>query len=101
MATHRLLPPVAGPRVNQQTLTNGRSYQAAPGTPLDVPDYDAQGLVAAGWTFVSLSGPTSARPTGSLGMYPLAQGLEYFDTTLNAALTYDGSAWRDGTGAAR
>jgi hypothetical protein len=33
-----------------------------------VQDFDAQGLVANGWTFVAISGPTSARPACGLGL---------------------------------
>jgi hypothetical protein len=95
MATHRLLPPANGPKLNQPTISNGRSYVAAPGTAVDVQDFDAEGLVAAGWTFVALSGPTSQRPTSALGLNNLAQGARFFDTSLNVEIIWDGVTWRD------
>ncbi len=101
MTTHRLLPPSSGPHLNQPVVVNGRSYSAAPGGALDVKDFDAQGLVAAGWTFVAVSGPTSARPSSGIGLANLAQGARFFDTTLNLEIIWDGATWRDGTGAAR
>jgi hypothetical protein len=54
-----------------------------------------------GWTFVAISGPTTARPTSGIGLSNLAQGTRYFDTTLNLEIIWDGAAWRDGTGVAR
>lgn len=68
----------------------GRSYSAAPGTLLDVPDGDAAVLGANGWTIIAPSGPTSARPPRS-GL----TGNKFFDTTLNQLLIFDGAAWRD------
>jgi hypothetical protein len=101
MTTHRLLPPASGPKLNQPTISNGRSYQAAPGTALDVPDFDADGLKAAGWSFVAISGPTSARPTSGLGLNNLFTGQRYFDTSLGLDIIFDGVSWRDGTGTSR
>jgi hypothetical protein len=102
MPTFRMLPPVA---VAVQTMAvNGRSYSAAPGTVVDVPDADGQVLAAAGWTKVAFSGPTTSRPTTSAanGNYFLAaRGLSFLDTTLNALIVFDGLTWRNpATGAA-
>jgi hypothetical protein len=89
----RLLPPV---EVAEQTrVVNGRSYTAAPGSTLDVLDSDAQVLMANNWVFVAPSGPTSARPTGTLGLYSAAAAQTFFDTTLGKLIVSDGQTWRD------
>jgi hypothetical protein len=89
----RLLPPVA---VAAQTrIVNGRSYSSTPGNVVDVLDSDAAVLQANGWIWVSASGPTSARPTGTLGLYSAAAGQSYFDTTLGKLIVSDGQNWRD------
>jgi hypothetical protein len=99
--TWRLLPPVA---VSKQTIVvNGRTYSGAPGQALDVPDYDAGQLTANGWIDVAPSGPTSKRPAANTttAPYQAANGTEYFDTTLNALIVFDGLTWRNpATGAA-
>jgi hypothetical protein len=89
----RLLPPV---EVSEQTrVVNGRSYTAAPGNVIDVYDADAQVLEANGWLPVAPSGPASARPAGTLGLYSAAAGQQYFDTTLGKLIFSDGQTWRD------
>lgn len=93
--TVRLLPSI---NVAQQTQTvNGRSYNGAPGTAQDAPDFDAGVLAANGWTKVSLSGPTTARPSPLAGVtapYQAALGLHFYDTTLSEFVIYDGATWR-------
>jgi hypothetical protein len=89
----RLLPPVS---VSKQTLVvNGRSYTAVPGSVVDVLDADAEQLQANGWIPVAPSGPTSARPVGTLGPYSAAAGQSFFDTTIGKLIISDGQAWRD------
>jgi hypothetical protein len=89
----RLLPPVA---VAAQTrIVNGRSYSSTPGNTLDVYDADAQELEANGWIAVAPSGPTSARPTGTLGQYTATPGFLYYDTTISKLVISDGLTWRD------
>lgn len=102
MQSFRILPPVS--LGAQTTKVNGRTYTAAPGTFLDVPDADAQVHAAAGWTKVAFSGPTGARPTtnASGGPYGVAsRGMFFVDTTLSAVIVFDGATWRNPiTGAA-
>src|ERR1700756_2668087 len=89
----RLLPPVS---VALQTIAfKGRAYSAVPGGFLDVLDSDAAVLEANGWIHVATSGPTSARPTGTLGPYSAAAGQSFFDTTLGKLIFSDGQSWRD------
>lgn len=108
MTTHRLLPPATRPGNPQvggavTTIVNGRTYTATPGAALDVPDFDSQALVAAGWLFIAESGPTSARPSiasGITNQYPLAPGLNprFYDTTVSFLIFWDGVTWRDAAG---
>jgi hypothetical protein len=89
----RLLPPVS---VSEQTrVVNGRSYTAAPGSVFDVLDADAEQLEANGWIAVAPSGPSSARPSGTLGLYSAAAGQSFFDTTRGKLIVSDGQTWRD------
>ncbi len=76
---------------------NGRSYTAAQGSTLDVPDFDAETLEANGWLRLGPVGPTSARPvadplTTGAGM-PLGTGYRFIDVTLGAAITFTGQGW--------
>lgn len=94
--TRRMLPPAA---VGNQTKSiNGRNYAAKPGVALDVMDADALMLEANGWTFVCLSGPTSGRSSGNLGLNAAAPGVKYYDTDIGQIITYDGQAWRTADG---
>jgi hypothetical protein len=97
----RMLPPIA---VTAQTMTvNGRTYAAAPGSALDVPDFDAGALAANGWIKVAPSGPTSARPTPAATGAPYIGGVgsHFYDTTLAQLIVFDGATWRNpATGAA-
>jgi hypothetical protein len=83
MPTFRMLPPTS---VAQQIRTvNGRTYSGAPGQAVDIVDFDAEVLTANGWTKVSLSGPTTSRPSPTLGATPpylAVPGLDFLDTTL-------------------
>jgi hypothetical protein len=100
MPTFRMLTPI---NVGQQTITaNGRVYSGAPGTAQDVPDMDAGILAANGWVKVSISGPTTARPSTNPNVsapYTAARGLHFYDTTLNALVIFDGATWRTPAGA--
>ncbi len=51
-------------RVARQAWHDRLRYAGTPGQVFDVPDADGALLAANGWTFVSPSGLTSARPTG-------------------------------------
>lgn len=51
-------------------------------------------------TNLAFSGPTSGRPTSSQ-LSPLPNsgvGFQYFDTTLNVPIAWDGALWRNGVG---
>lgn len=96
MTTIRLFPPATD--ISKQTLTFaadesrgvvGRTYTGAPGETLDVPDFDAQGLNANGWTWVAPVGATSERPE-----HPAASD-RFVDTTLGKIVVFDGETWRD------
>jgi hypothetical protein len=89
----RLLPPTEPS--HDAYLINGRSYGASPGSVIDVLDSDAAVLEANGWIAVAPSGPTSARPTGTLGLYQASPGQLYYDTTISKLIISDGQAWRD------
>ena len=85
----------------QAMKVNGRSYSAAEGQPLDVPDFDGAMLQANGWTFVAPSGPTAARPSGTTGAYQASRGTQFFDVSLGLLIEHDGTTWRNpATGAA-
>src|ERR1700747_3093127 len=88
----RLLPPVE-PAL-QTRIVNGRSYTAAPGNVVDVYDADAEVLSGNSWTVIAPSGPTSARPTGTLGQYTATPGFLYYDTTISKLIIFDGANWR-------
>lgn len=93
MATQRVLPPGTG----TSTTVNGRAYSYVPGTPQDVPDFDALVLIANGWTLVEKngSGATSCRPSNP------SKNTRFFDATLNTSVIFDGKNWRNAiTGAA-
>jgi hypothetical protein len=91
--TTRLLPPT---NVQQQTIiANGRSYSSTPGHAVDVLDDDAAVLSANGWLRVAFSGPTTARPTSSLGNGSApARGAVFYDTSISKIAIWDGATWR-------
>jgi hypothetical protein len=84
--------------VGQQTVVaNGRTYTGTLGSAQDIIDIDAEVLGANGWTKVSLSGPTSARPSFNpytTAPYSAGQGVVYYDTTLSQFVISDGQTWR-------
>jgi len=89
----RMLPPT---NVAHQTrVVNGRTYTGAPGTSVSVPDVDGPTLQANGWTFIALSGTTSARPSSKLGVANNHRGTLFFDETLSALIITDGTTWRN------
>ncbi len=73
------------------TTVNGRTYKGVAGTPVSVPDFDADMLEANGWikTAPGGTGTTAARPTAP------KVGTEYHDTTVGAIIKWDGKAWRN------
>jgi hypothetical protein len=79
----------------EPSIANKMTYSSTPGTTIDVYDADAQVLEANGWIPVAPSGPTSARPVGTLGLYQAAPGTLFFDTTINKLIISDGVSWRD------
>jgi len=89
----RLFPPT-NPAL-QTRVVNGRTYTGTPGTPVTVPDFDGAQLQTNSWAFISISGPTSARPTTAPGLYSATPGLEFYDETLGALVKWDGQNWRN------
>lgn len=87
------------PDGNQSIVTtkvNGRTYSCAPGSTIDVPDFDAAVLDVNGWTIVGAGssalpqvGPTSARPAKPV------KNQEFHDTTLGITVNWDGKVWRN------
>jgi hypothetical protein len=59
---------------------------------------DVVQLQGRGWIPLPGSGTTAQRPT-SLGGGPLTPGATYVDSTISKTITWDGSAWRDTSGA--
>jgi hypothetical protein len=93
MTTHRMLPPVV---VAEQTrVVFGRSYTGTPGYTYDIESCDAEELSANGWIDCALSGPTSERPSASVGPNSLFPGLQFLDTDLDAVVVWDGATWRN------
>jgi hypothetical protein len=96
MTSLRMLPPTS---VGQQILVvNGRTHSGAPGVAIDAVDFDAEVLSANGWTKVALSGPTTARPSPTLGVSPpylATAGLQFLDTDIEKIVVFDGATWRD------
>jgi hypothetical protein len=93
MTTRRLLPPS---NVAEQMITvNGRAYTGTPGDTFDIADFDAGPLAANGWIDCGLSGPTSARPSSTVGPNALFAGMRFIDTTINKSIVFDGLMWRD------
>lgn len=103
--TARMLAPVATPAnpIPRNPITvHRRTYSASAGTGIDVPVFDANEMEANGWLRMgTYSGPSSARPA------PLDPdfsgitliGLLYYDSTINELIKYDGTSWRDSSGA--
>lgn len=88
MANVRVSPPADG---KHGTITvNGRTYTAAVGTSLDVPDFDGALLEANGWLRLSIGavGTTAQRPAKP------AKNDRFLDTTIGASVVFDGIAWR-------
>lgn len=88
MPNMRVMPP--GDTGRTSLAVNGRSYSCAAGSTIDVPDFDAAELVANGWSAVAGStvGTTAQRPTSP------AKNQVFIDTTVGAAVVWDGKAWR-------
>jgi hypothetical protein len=93
MANIRVFPPLR--TVHQTAVVNGRSYTGAPGSVQSVADFDGQILGANGWTCLCKSGPTSARPSGTLPPNAPTRGQFYFDETLGYTIAFDGATWRN------
>ena len=76
-------------------VANGRTYAGSPGAIVVVPDFDGTVLGANGWSFLTLSGPTTMRPSGEIGLYPALPGTRFFDETLSLPIVFDGVVWRN------
>lgn len=92
--TTRVSPPADS---KHPTITvNGRVYNCSLGNTLDVPDHDAQIMGYNGWHIHALVYTTAGRPTGQLGAAGApSKGQVIIDSTLNAAVIYDGTQWRN------
>ncbi len=77
--------------VNAGSGQPGRTYSAAVGSTLDVPDHDAFQLIRNGWHQCGSQVATTAnRPTAGI-----AKDTYMIDSTLGKAIMYDGTQWRD------
>lgn len=90
--TMRMLPPVDV--AYRRREVNGRTYSAAPGTVIDVPDHDGLMLSANDWILVARVGTTAQRPTGTADPNSPTPGTQFYDTTLGALIVFDGATWR-------
>lgn len=94
--THRLMPPADG--LHPSIIVNGRSYTCALGSTIDVPDADANVMMANGWTTASTGGvgTTAQRPSAVVA----GKGGEFHDSTLGFTIKSDGKVWRNPTSGA-
>ena len=90
MANIQMMPPGNGSQ--NPCRFNGRSYSAALGSVISVPDFDANVLESNGWirSAADGSGTTAQRPTTGLFV-----GMRYLDSTVGATMIWDGKAWRN------
>lgn len=78
---------------------NGRTYSCTVGSTIDVPEFDAQALEAAGFLNMGTSGPTTQRPayppnaTSEARVSGVPFGARMIDTTLNVAAVFTGAVW--------
>lgn len=78
------------PQASAQTTIKvfGRSYTCAIGSTVSVPDFDAAELSANGWlALCGTTGTTAQRPTSP------AVGQLFNDSTLGAAVVWNGKSW--------
>lgn len=89
--TIRMMPPANG----ETRTIFGRTYVGVAGTPLDVADADAFVLAANGWVMST----TKNGGVGTTAQRPVTpdKGAEYIDTTVGAAIKFDGKVWRHST----
>jgi hypothetical protein len=90
MPNVQVIPPAPGFGNNPATV-NGRTYSAAQGTVLLVPDFDAQYLVGNGWIPCAgrngLAGSTAQRPTNPF------KNQQFFDMTVGGMVIWNGASW--------
>jgi hypothetical protein len=94
---------VAGTTARTVTNSRGVQYTAAPGTVVDVEDFQSSvSGTGPGGSFVNLglAGTTAERPTQNSDGSSIKPGFRFIDSTLGALIVWDGAAWRDVTGAA-
>jgi hypothetical protein len=89
--TTRLMPP--GDGLHNTIVANGRTYTQTPGNTLDVPNSDADIMMANGWIESangSTVGTTALRPTMPI------PNQQFIDTTVGAMVVWDakGKVWR-------
>ena len=88
--TTRVMPP--GDGLHPTIKVNGRTYTAAVGSTIDVPDHDALVMVSNGWLAVAGAaavGTTAQRPTAPV------HNQQFVDTTVGMVVLYDayGKRW--------
>jgi len=83
-----MLPPPTG---NATITMFGRTYVGTPGTPVDMPDQDADIAGANGWTITARQGvgATAQRPANP------QRGDKFVDTTLGLEVIFDGANFRN------
>ena len=85
------MPPASSAFGPNPAKVNGRTYTAAVGATIDVPDFDATQLQANGWHNTGTTAATAARPV----MHASDAGARMIDTTLAAPIRWDGHQWRN------
>lgn len=81
--------------IARATKVNGRTYTCAAGGTIDVPDFDAQVMLADGW--INASGGAVQTTVGTTAQRPAkpSKGQAYHDTTLGLTIVHDTVNWRN------
>ena len=86
-----LVTPATG---NRTISCQGRVYTSKIGVANFVPDFDAPVLIANGWLPCQTDENTPTGPSAERPVEPL-RGEIFIDSTVGAALIFDGLRWRD------
>ena len=96
--TTRVMPPGTTGNTPTTTNINKLTYQASPGSVLDVPDNDAVALATQGWLILGATGLGTVSRAAAPVVVPTAQ--TFLDGATGAKSYFDGKTWRDHNGKA-